>query len=144
MHYQTGQTKEILLNLASKYQTRNVLQEPKKPGPKPFLLTESEKKWLVTFFLLFLPLFWNFYYYDRSPFRLSLIGGAWGRGVLVFYNGRQTLTTLSDIPWDLYLSRQYFHKKSSLETAFSHISWVLWQLGKKSNIRPSISSCLTL
>ena len=38
---------EVITNLASKYQIRVVLQEPKKPGPKPAVLTEAEEEWLV-------------------------------------------------------------------------------------------------
>ena len=38
---------EVITNLASKYQIRVVLQEPKNTGPKPTVLTEAEEEWLV-------------------------------------------------------------------------------------------------
>ena len=39
-----------------------------------------------------------------------------------FNAGRKSLTALSHIPWVLYLPRQYFSVKGSLDTALLHIS----------------------
>ena len=39
-----------------------------------------------------------------------------------FNYARQASTAFLHILWDLYLSRQYFNIKRSLETTFSHIS----------------------
>ena len=47
----------------------------KRQGQNQFRLTEAEEKWLVIFFFFSFVTFLNFYCYDRSPIRLSMIRG---------------------------------------------------------------------
>ena len=49
---------------------------------------------------------------------------------------------LSNVSWDLYLSRQYFSRNVFLETALSHISWALYRSGTELNTKGLISTDL--